>query len=359
MKVTEKRRLGESDVHVTALGLGGAALGNLYEHVDDQSASGAVAMALQLGVGYFDTAPYYGYGLSEERLGKALYEEDRSQLVISTKVGRLLVPREGGARDDQGFVGARAFDPVFDYSYDGVLRSLESSLERLRTDHVEVLLMHDIGARTHGEAHHGELFGAAIEGGYRAMRRLRDEGVVGAIGLGVNETEVCVEALGRADFDCFLLAGRYTLLEQAALDRLLPLCQERGASIIVGGPFNSGVLVEGEVEGEVEGKGEGKAKRKAKGTSKHYDYQVANQEILDRVSRLREVCTAHDVPLPAAALQFPLHHPAVAAVIPGARTPAEVEANAGWLETDIPQALFQDLRSAELLRPDAPIGFRE
>lgn len=341
VRAREKRRLGQSDVHVTALGLGGAALGNLYEPVDEGAASATFARAITLGIGYFDTAPYYGYGLSEERLGRALEHGQRSQLVVSTKVGRLLVPRDGEARSDQGFIGGRAFDPVFDYSYDGVMRSLESSLERLRIDRIDVLLMHDIGARTHGEQRHADLFEAAMTGGYRAMRRLRDEGAVGAIGLGVNEAEVCVEALSRGDIDCFLLAGRYTLLEQGALDSLLPLCQERGASIIVGGPFNSGVLVEGE------------------GEPRHYDYGDADAEVLARVARIRAVCDAHAVPLPAAALQFPLHHPAVASVIPGARTGEEVEANVGWLETDVPEALFLDLRREGLLRPDAPIGAPE
>jgi D-threo-aldose 1-dehydrogenase len=345
MKLDTRRRLGRSDVHVNVLGLGGAALGNLYAAVDEEQAHATLDRALELGIRYFDTAPYYGYGLSEERLGRAIAGTERRELVLSTKVGRRLVPCSGEPRSDQGFIGANRFDPVFDYSYDGIMRSFESSLDRLGVDHIDVLLMHDIGALTHGAERHAELFGVAMEDGFRAMAELRRSGAVGAIGLGVNECEVCVETLGRADPDCFLLAGRYTLLEQAALDELLPLCDARGVSIIVGGPFNSGVLVEGDA-------------RDANLSEQHYDYEGAPAEILDRVARIRAICQAHEVPLPAAALQLPLHHPAVACVIPGARTPEEIASNAAWLERDIPAALYRDLRGAGLLRPDTPIGDR-
>jgi D-threo-aldose 1-dehydrogenase len=338
-RATTRHRLGASDVHVSALGLGGGALGNLYDRVEDAAAEASVARALERGITYFDVAPFYGYGLAEERLGRALAGADRSAFTISSKVGRLLVPRAGGARSDQGFVDARPFDPVFDYSYDGVMRSFETSLERLRTDRIDVLLLHDIGARTHGAEAHPALFKLAMEGGVLAMQRLRETGVVGAIGLGVNEWEVCVAALERADFDCFLLAGRYTLLEQGALARLLPLCEERNVSIIVGGPFNSGLLVE-------------------KTAERHYDYGAASAEIVERVECIRAVCADHRVPLPAAALQLPLHHPAVASVIPGARSPAEVEANVAWLDVDIPPALWSDLQTAGLLDPAAPVGRR-
>jgi D-threo-aldose 1-dehydrogenase len=343
MKIDTRTRLGKSDVYVTALGLGGAAIGNLYAPVSETTAKATVDRALALGIRYFDTAPYYGYGLSEQRLGAALSETERDTFAISTKVGRLLEPRAGEARSDQGFIDANAFDPVFDYSYEGIMRSFESSLARLGTDRIDVLLMHDIGALTHGGDRHHELFEIAMKEGLRAMRALRDSGAVGAIGLGVNECEVCVEAIERVDLDCILLAGRYTLLEQGALDRLLPLCEERETSLIVGGPYNSGVLVETET-GDTRG---------------HYDYVTAGSEILERVERLRRVCGEHDVPLAAAALQFPLHHPAVACVIPGTRSPEEVEANAHWLEFPVPAALYRDLVQADLLDPRAPIGGTE
>lgn len=323
---------------MTPLGLGGAALGNLYTPVSEAAALETVERALDSGVGYFDTAPYYGYGLSEQRLGSALIGVDRGAFVVSTKVGRLLVERAGEPRTDQGFVGANLFDPVFNYGYDGVMRSFEASLDRLGLDRVDILLMHDVGAATHGAERHPELFEVAMNEGYRAMRHLRDQGAVGAIGLGVNECAVCIEALGRVELDCLLLAGRYTLLDQRALEELLPLCSARETSLIVGGPFNSGILAE------------------ADNAAAHYDYAAAPPAVLERVRRLRSACDAHAVPLAAAALQFPLRHPAVASVIPGARSASEVDALAAWLELDVPKALFGDLKDAGLVRREAPIG---
>jgi len=334
MTPIEKRRLGGSNVEVTVLGLGGAALGNLYTAVADEAAAATVRAALDSGVGYLDTAPYYGYGLSELRLGGALAASD-SDVRISTKVGRRLVARAGPAREDQGFVSARPFDAVFDYTYDGVLRSFESSLERLGRDRVDVVLIHDVGGLTHGDAH-AEVFETALGGGYRALEGLRATGAIGAVGLGVNECEVCLEALERADFDCFLLAGRYTLLEQGALDALLPACVERNVSIIIGGPYNSGILVEPE------------------DAARHYDYGAPPPGAGARVARLREACRGHGVPLPAAALQFPLRHPAVASVIPGARSADEARRNAEWLKHPIPEALWQQLAAEGLLREELP-----
>ena len=335
MKLAERRRLGRSEVCVPPLGFGGAALGNLYEPVSEPIARATVERALSLGVTHFDTAPYYGYGLSEERLGRALPSARRSEWTVSTKVGRLLAPRAHGPRQDQGFVDANAFDPVFDYGYDGVMRSFESSLVRLAVDRIDVLLLHDVGAMTHGDRH-PETFETAMQGGYRAMTELREAGVVGAVGLGVNETTVCIEALERVQLDCVLLAGRYTLLEQAALDDLLPACERCETSLIVGGPFNSGVLVE------------------PRGESSHYDYAAAPSEILTRVDRLATICSRYAVPLAAVALQFPLHHPAVAGVIPGGRSPEEVEAHARWVACDIPADLYDELRADGLIDPRAP-----
>jgi len=345
MKVDARRRLGASDVQVSALGFGGAALGNLYAPVSEEAARSTVVAALDVGIAHFDTAPYYGYGLSEQRLGRALGGVARDRYTLSTKVGRRLLPRDGPARSDQGFVDANRFDAVFDYSRDGVMRSFESSLERLCTDRIDVVLLHDVGAFTHGVAQHPEVFATAMGSGFEALRALRDSGAVGAIGLGVNECEVCIEALERVELDCLLLAGRYTLLEQSALDRLLPLCEARGTSLIVGGPFNSGILVEGKVEG--------------KGDRPHYDYDSAPDEVVERVDRIRAICRAHDVPLPAAALQFPLQHPAVACVVPGMRHRDEVRANAMWFERTLPSALYRDLLAAGLLHPRSPVGTSE
>lgn len=312
-------------------GFGGAAIGNLYAAMTDAAARDVVEAALAAGVSYFDTAPHYGFGLSETRMGQALAGRD---VAISTKVGRRLEPTGPAARERHGFVDAAPFAPVFDYTHDGVMRSFEDSLRRLRRDRVDVLLAHDLGRLTHGEDHARHLRDF-LEGGYRAMRELRDAGAVGAIGLGVNEQAICDEILDHAEVDVFLLAGRYTLLEQDPLDGLLPRCADRGVSMIVGGPFNSGALVE-------------------TGQALHYDYGPASQEIVERVGRLRQVCAAHAVPLAAAALQFPLAHPAVISVIPGMGAAGQVAEAAAWMATPIPAGLWDDLRAQGLLRADAP-----
>ena len=327
-------RPGETIARLPRLGFGGAALGNLYAAIGEAEARQTIEAALDAGVRYFDTAPHYGFGLSESRLGAVL--ADRPDVMVSTKVGRLLVPTEATG-ERHGFVDAAPFEPVFDYGYDAVMRSWEESRARLGRDRIDILLAHDLGRRTHG-ADHPARMRQFFEGGYRAMRELRDSGAVGAIGLGVNEQAVCEEALEHGDFDLFLLAGRYTLLEQTALDGFLPLCARRGAAIIVGGPFNSGVLVEGA----------------GVGRPVHYNYRPAPPEIIARVSRLEAVCAAHGVPLAAAALQFPLAHPVVKSVIPGMGSPAQARQAAAWMEVSIPDRLWDDLRAEGLLHPDAP-----
>jgi D-threo-aldose 1-dehydrogenase len=331
--VPPERALGRTATTVPRLGFGAAAIGNLYAAMSDEAARETVETALAEGIGYFDTAPHYGFGLSESRLGAVLPASAK----VSTKVGRRLrpAPEADPLAERHGFVAAAPFEPVFDYSYDGVMGAFEASLERLGRDRVDVLLAHDLGAATHGvddTARRREFF----DGGYRAMRALRDSGAVGAIGLGVNEWEICDAALDRADFDVFLLAGRYTLLEQTALDRFLPRCATHGVSIIIGGPFNSGVLVEGVKPGA------------------HYNYAPAPPEILDRVRRLEAVCRAHATPLAAAALQFPLAHPRIASVIPGMSNPAQVRQALAWAAHAIPDALWDDLRGEGLLHPEAP-----
>jgi D-threo-aldose 1-dehydrogenase len=315
------------------LGFGAGGMGNLYAAMSDEAARETIETALAAGLAYFDTAPHYGFGLSEARLGAAL----PASVKVSTKVGRLLrpAPEADPAGERHGFVAAAPFEPVFDYSYDGVMRSFEASLQRLKRDHIDVLLAHDLGQRTHGadDAMRRRQF---FDGGYKAMRALRDSGAVDAIGLGVNEWEICDAALDEGDFDVFLLAGRYTLLEQTALDRFLPRCAAREVSIIVGGPFNSGVLVEGVKSGA------------------HYNYGPASAEILRRVQRLEAVCEAHATPLAAAALQFPLAHPQVVSVIPGLSSPKQVRQALAWAAHAIPDALWDDLRGEGLLHPDAP-----
>jgi len=315
------------------LGFGAASLGNLYRAIDDETARTTVAAAFEAGIGHFDTAPHYGQGLSERRLAAALLASGKP-FSLSTKVGRRLVPIDPPppGTERHGFIDGDPFEPEFDYSYDGVMSAFEDSQRRLKGARVSVLLAHDIGRVTHGDdhAHH---FKAFLDGGYRAMRDLRDQGVIDAIGLGVNEWQICEEVLAHADLDVVLLAGRYTLLEQTALDSFLPLCERRKVSVLAAGPFNSGILSGGDA----------------------YNYSPAPEAIRTKVKALKTVCEAHGVPLPAAALQFPLAHPAVSCVIAGMASPAEVRANAALFAQPIPPALWDDLKSQGLLRADAAV----
>jgi D-threo-aldose 1-dehydrogenase len=292
---------------VKRLGLGTAPLGGLYQAVDDEQAHAAVRRAWELGIRYFDTAPLYGSGLAERRVGAVLHEYPREELVLSTKVGRLLRPGE----PDPIFAGAPPLGPVFDFGYDAALRSLEESLGRLGLDRVDVALIHD------PDDHVDE----ALGGAYLALERLRGEGVVDAIGVGTNRPEPLCRFARESDCDCFLLAGRYTLLDRSAGEELLPLCAERGIAVLAAGVFNSGVLSGG-------------------GT---YDYGPAPAEVLERAARLRAVCERHGVPLEAAALQFPLRHPAVAAVLVGCRSAAEVEEDVRLFELELPAELWPEL----------------
>jgi D-threo-aldose 1-dehydrogenase len=326
----ETRRIGRTALEVTILGLGCATLGGSRVGVSRNEAEAIVRAAWAAGVRYIDTAPFYGLGRAERCVGDAMREVPRDQWVLSTKVGRLLRPRPGAANGDDR---PMPFDVVYDYSYDGVMRSFEDSLQRLGLARIDILLVHDIGARTHGTAAHPQLMRILREGGYRALETLRRNGVVKAIGIGVNEREVLLEALEWGTWDVFLLAGRYTLLEQAPLADLLPKCVEAGVSIVVGGPLNSGVLAGRDT----------------------WNYAPAPTEVVARVEAIRKICDSHNVPLAAAALQFPLAHPAIAAVIPGPRNVAEFSANLELLRHPIPTVLWSDLRQAGLLDPRAPI----
>ncbi len=325
------RSIASTEVEVSVLGLGTAALGNLYRAVTDETAEATTRAALAAGIGYIDTAPHYGQGLSERRLGQALHGRPAT---LSTKVGRVLhpispPPPPGTVR--HGFVDGDAFEPAFDYSYDGVMRSFAASRQRLGEAPVAILLAHDLGALTHGAAS-GAHMRDFLDGGFSAMAELKAAGQVQAVGLGVNEWQVAEEVLAACDLDVVLLAGRYTLLEQTALDSFLPLCQRRGVSVIAGGPFNSGILA-----GDI-----------------HYDYDVAPPAIVARVKAIEAVCTAHGVTLAAAALHFPLTHPAVACVLAGMASPDQVEANLALWRTEIPPALWDDLKTAGLLHGDTP-----
>jgi D-threo-aldose 1-dehydrogenase len=325
----EKRRIGGTSLEVTVLGLGCATLGSSRIPVTRQEAEAIVLAAWAAGVRYIDTAPYYGFGQAERCVGDAMRWVPRDEWVLSTKVGRLLRPCQ---TMDETQRHPLPFEAVYDYSYDGIMRSFEDSLQRLGLARIDILYVHDIGAMQHGSEAHPRLMRTLRESGYRALAELRSAGVARAIGIGVNEREVLLEALEWGDWDAFLLAGRYTLLEQAPLDDLLPKCLTAGTSIVVGGPLNSGILAGRDT----------------------WNYKTAPPEIVNRVDAIKAVCDTHRVPLAAAALQFPLAHPAVAAIIPGPRNVEEFHANLKLLQHPIPAQLWTDLRDAGVLHPKAP-----
>lgn len=323
-----KRTLGGSSVEVTELGMGGAPLGAIGARLDSDQADEIVHTAHAAGIRYFDTAPLYGHGLSEKRVGHGLATLDRDSFALSTKVGRLLVPTGEGERHD-GMRDQEPFSIQYNYSYDAVRQSFESSLKRLGLDRVDVLLCHDIDKWTHEDAQPG-IFEAAKEGALPALMDLRKEGLVRAVGLGVNEWQVCSDVLDLFDVDCFLLAGRFTLLEQEPLESFLPKCLEHNASVIIGGPYNSGLLAQTE-------------RRFAT-----YDYKPSPDSLWEKASAIREICEKHNVDMRAAALQYPLRHKAVASVIPGVRSLDEMKENLGLISVEIPDELWRDLDAAGL-----------
>lgn len=330
------RKFGRVDLQVTAFGFGTAPIGNIFREIDEPTSDAMIQRAWEAGVRYYDTAPMYGHGLSELRTGQALRWKRRDDFVLSSKVGRLLKPARRDTIDFAPWTNAAPFRLEFDYSYDGTLRSVEDSLQRLALERLDIVFIHDIDVFTRG-ADRPKVFEQAMDGAWRALSDLRDQGVVKAIGVGVNEWQVCEAALRARDFDCFLLAGRYTLLEQDALDSFLPLCQARGAAVVVGGGFNSGILATGAVPGA------------------KYNYAPAPQPILDKVAKIEAVCRAHAVPLPAAALQFVVAHPAVPCFMAGTRTVAQLDQNLAWFSHPIPAAFWADLKAEGLLRTDAPV----
>lgn len=324
MNPRERVRLGRTDLMVTRMGLGTAPLAGLYEAVPEARALQTLERAFELGLRYFDTAPLYGHGLAEERTGAMLRQKPRDAFILSTKVGRLLRP--GEPPPDGQFKGTPKVVPVFDFSYDAVMRSLEESLGRLGLDRVDILFIHDPD----------EHYEAAVRGAYPALARLRDEGVVGAIGAGMNQSEMLAAFARETDMDCFLLAGRYTLLEQGALSELLPLCQERNIAIVIGGVFNSDLLADPR-------------------PGAHFNYEPAGAELVERAQRIAQVCAHWSVPLKAAALQFPMAHPSVASVLVGCRSVEHLEENVHLFEHEVPDGLWSELKSAGLLDEAAPV----
>jgi len=309
---------------VTRFALGAAPLAGLFRAVDEDDALQVIAHAWESGIRFFDTAPLYGHGLGEMRMGRVLRNQPRDEFVLASKVGRLLradAPPEPG----QSYRGTPAVNPVFDFTYDGVMRSVEESLERLGLERIDVLHIHD------PDDHYEE----ALKGAYRALDRLRADGVIRAVGAGMNQAEMLTRFARDGNFDCFLLAGRYTLLDQVALKELLPICLERGIAIIAGGVYNSGILADPKA-------------------GAHYDYTAAPASLIERAQRIRTVCERHGVPLKAAAVQFPMGHPAVTCVVVGCRSKSQLEESLRMFETEIPSALWEDLKAEGLLGDEAP-----
>jgi D-threo-aldose 1-dehydrogenase len=331
----EQKGLGRTRLKLSTLGFGGTGLGNLYTAMSEREAIDTLDAAYAAGLRYYDTAPLYGHGLSELRLGSGLRRFSDPSAVVSTKVGWRLKPIFGGPADAGLFREITAFSRFNDYSYDGTMRSFEDSLNRLGAPRADILLIHDVDRRNQGDRL-PEVFRAAMTGAYKALLSLREQGLISAIGCGLNEWEACQQFAEAGDFDCFLLAGRYTLLEQHSIKSFLPLCERRGIGIVLGGPYNSGILASGAVKGA------------------WFDYAPATDAVLSKVAAIEEVCAGYSVPLKAAALQFPLHHRCVASVIPGTRSTAELAENLCMLRTPIPTEVWRDLKSRGLVDPKSP-----
>jgi D-threo-aldose 1-dehydrogenase len=324
----------------TLPGFGGAPLGNLYRALDDDQAIALVRHAYGAGIRYFDTAPHYGQGLSERRIGRALRDFPRDSYLLSTKVGRLLTPSDAAPRVQNGYVDALPFVPHYDYTRAGVLRSLEDSLRRTGLSRIDFVYVHDIDAATHGVAH-AQRFRDMLDGALPALRMLKDAGTIAGFGLGVNDVAICLQTLRFADLDVILLAGRYTLADQSALEALLPECVRRGVAVVLGGPYNSGILASGSHPQD--------------GSTSYFNYAPAPADVVAHVAAIERVCAEFAVPLKAASLQFPLGHPAIACVLPGARSRPEFDDNRAMARFPIPPEFWTALRNRSLVDAAAPL----
>lgn len=318
----KKRRVGSTGLEITEVSFGGAAIGGLYRACPREAAMQTLQVAWDGGLRYFDTAPFYGFGLSERRFGDFLRDKPRDSYVLSTKVGRLLRPVPEDQIPDHSYVDPLPFALDYDYSYDGIMRSVEFSYARLGLNRIDILFVHDIGVYTHGVEKTKLHFRQFMDGGLKALEELKSSRVISAYGLGVNEVQICLDVLHRAPLDCILLASRYSLLDRTAEAELLPLCRQRQTSLIIGGVFNSGILATGPVPGA------------------HFDYLPASQDILDRVGAMEKIATEGGHPLAAAAFQFPLHEPVVASVLTGTAKPANLERNLQLLDIQVPETEF-------------------
>jgi D-threo-aldose 1-dehydrogenase len=332
------RTLGRTGLTVSALGLGCAPLGDIYERLDDQTALDTIKAAADGGVTLFDTAPFYGQGIAEHRLGTILRRQPRDTFILSTKVGRWMKPAPQGRTKTSRFVGGLEFDVMPDYTYDGIMKSFEHSLVRLGLPSVDVLLVHDADAWGYGRERAEELFPIVLESGQKALEELRSAGVIKGYGLGLNDPEYAARFMREGDFDCLLMAGRYSLIEQPALAEVLPIAQEKNVGVMLGGVYNSGILATGAIEGA------------------KYNYLPAPPEILEKVSKIETVCAAHGVALPVAAMHFCLGHPAVSSVVLGAVKPEEVSRNIEAVSQSVPAGLWSDLKGEGLLPADVPVA---
>ena len=334
----ELRKISDTDIAVTCLGFGGASMGNMYTEARDDEALKAIHSAYEAKVRYFDTAPMYGFGKSERLYGKVLKDQPRDSFVLSSKVGRLIMagkptpqPEDKGFEIDEDtcFVEIDNAYSMFDYSRDGVLRSLEESRKRLGIDKIDIVYIHDPDVN--------DSFKQALEEAYPTLADLKSQGIIGAIGAGMNQAEMLCDFAKNADFDCFLLAGRYTLLDQIALKELLPLCRQKNISIIIGGAYNSGILATGAIEGA------------------HYDYAPAPPEIMEKTRKIETVCARFNIPMKAAALQFPFGHPTVVSNIPGVKTKDRFEENLSLFAHPVPAEFWAALKEENLIVAEAPV----
>ncbi|WDZ76562.1 aldo/keto reductase [Ensifer adhaerens] len=336
----QTRRIGRTGLSVTEFSFGAAGLGGLYRECTRDAAIATLDAAWEAGLRYFDVAPYYGLGLAERRVGDFLRDKPRDQFVLSTKVGRLLHPVPEDKVPDYSYVKPLNFDVAYDYSYDGIMRSVEFSYARLGLNRIDILYVHDIGVYTHGAARNAVYLRQLLDGGLKALEELKSSGAIAAYGLGVNEVPVCLEVVRRADIDCILLAGRYTLLDRSAVAELLPLCERKQTSLVVGGVFNSGILATGPVEGA------------------HFDYMPATEDIRQKVAAMDAVARRMNVPLAAPAMQFPLSHPMVASVLLGTAKPGSLTRNMALAEHRFSAADFAAFEPFTLVAPvlgDEPV----
>lgn len=333
----KKNRVGNTALFVSDIGFGGASIGNLYQECSEEDARSTVTTALHSGINFFDTAPEYGRGLGERRLGDTLRLLPRNDYIVSTKVGDFLYARHDLLPEEtKWFVKPLPFHLKFDYSYDGVMRSFEDSLQRLGLNKIDMILVHDLDPVVHDANTFEHHFKSYIEGGYKALDQLRSQGVINAIGLGVKKWEVCADAMQYGNYDCFMLQGNYTLLEQPAFEEFMPRCEKEHISILLAGPFASGILATGTKKGG------------------YFHHQKANEVILAKVKKIEDICERYSVSLQAAAIQFPLKHPVIASVVIGTASPLSIERNIGYANEQIPSAFWDALKAEKIIPEKAP-----